>query len=133
MADRNVHTRCVNDTDGDGNCAACARDPQAPCRQCVDCRPTGRCAEHPANGRLLLVDCAAQFREMFSDDDGWRDLLEDAALPAHDWRFKVEWGPHPDGDPRNGRVTFHDGATAEHVATYLEREHVTLTKEVTNG
>jgi len=25
-------TYCVNDTDGDGNCAACARNPQAPCR-----------------------------------------------------------------------------------------------------
>jgi hypothetical protein len=23
---------CVNDTDGDGNCAACARNPEAPCR-----------------------------------------------------------------------------------------------------
>jgi hypothetical protein len=28
-----VTYRCVNDTDGDGDCAACARDPQAPCRQ----------------------------------------------------------------------------------------------------
>lgn len=26
-------TQCVNDTDGDGNCAACARDPKALCRQ----------------------------------------------------------------------------------------------------
>lgn len=25
-------TRCLNDTDGDGNCAACARNPQALCR-----------------------------------------------------------------------------------------------------
>lgn len=24
---------CVNDTDGDGNCAACARNPEAPCRK----------------------------------------------------------------------------------------------------
>jgi hypothetical protein len=23
---------CANDTDGDGNCAACARNPEAPCR-----------------------------------------------------------------------------------------------------
>lgn len=23
---------CVNDTDGDGDCAACARNPEAPCR-----------------------------------------------------------------------------------------------------
>lgn len=23
---------CLNDTDGDGDCAACARDPEAPCR-----------------------------------------------------------------------------------------------------
>lgn len=23
---------CVNDTDGDGNCPACARNPEAPCR-----------------------------------------------------------------------------------------------------
>lgn len=23
---------CLNDTDGDGDCAACARDPKAPCR-----------------------------------------------------------------------------------------------------
>jgi hypothetical protein len=28
-------TRCVNDTDGDGGCAACARDPEAPCRRPV--------------------------------------------------------------------------------------------------
>lgn len=26
-------TRCVNDTNGDGDCAACARNPDAPCRQ----------------------------------------------------------------------------------------------------
>lgn len=25
--------RCVNDTDGDGDCAACARNRNAPCRQ----------------------------------------------------------------------------------------------------
>lgn len=25
--------RCANDTDGDGNCAACAHNPEAPCRQ----------------------------------------------------------------------------------------------------
>lgn len=25
--------RCVNDSDGDGDCAACARNPDAPCRQ----------------------------------------------------------------------------------------------------
>lgn len=25
--------RCVNDTNGDGDCAACARNPQSPCRQ----------------------------------------------------------------------------------------------------
>ncbi|MFJ6636589.1 hypothetical protein ACIQMR_35275 [Streptomyces sp. NPDC091376] len=24
--------QCVNDTDGDGDCAACARNPNAPCR-----------------------------------------------------------------------------------------------------
>ena len=129
-----AEVRCVNDTNGDGDCAACARNPNAPCRQCVGCRLTGRCAEHPANGRLSLVDCAAEFRELYGDD------AEDAALrlhrrllPAQDWRFMVEYGPHPDGDPRNGRVTFHDGATAEHVATYLEREHITLTTEVTDG
>lgn len=23
---------CLNDTDGDGDCAACVRDPEAPCR-----------------------------------------------------------------------------------------------------
>jgi hypothetical protein len=26
---------CVNDTDGDGDCAACARNPEAPCRWSV--------------------------------------------------------------------------------------------------
>ncbi|RSD21986.1 hypothetical protein [Amycolatopsis eburnea] len=26
-------TRCVNDANGDGDCAACARNPDAPCRQ----------------------------------------------------------------------------------------------------
>ena len=30
---RMVHKRCVNDTDGDGDCAACARNPEALCRQ----------------------------------------------------------------------------------------------------
>lgn len=29
MSERTV---CVNDTDGDGDCAACTRNPQAPCR-----------------------------------------------------------------------------------------------------
>lgn len=28
-----TETRCVNDTNGDGDCAACARNPNAPCRQ----------------------------------------------------------------------------------------------------
>lgn len=27
---------CVNDTDGDGNCAACARNPDASCRRSVN-------------------------------------------------------------------------------------------------
>lgn len=27
---------CVNDTDGDGNCPACARNPEAPCRVSVN-------------------------------------------------------------------------------------------------
>jgi hypothetical protein len=32
---RRTETRCINDTDGDGNCAACARNPYAPCRMVV--------------------------------------------------------------------------------------------------
>lgn len=28
-----VERKCVNDSDGDGDCAACARNPQALCRQ----------------------------------------------------------------------------------------------------
>lgn len=28
-----MSARCINDTNGDGDCAACARNPQAPCRQ----------------------------------------------------------------------------------------------------
>lgn len=28
-----VQRRCVNDSDGDGDCATCARNPQALCRQ----------------------------------------------------------------------------------------------------
>jgi hypothetical protein len=34
-----VSSECVNDTDGDGNCAACARNPQAPCRRPKTARP----------------------------------------------------------------------------------------------
>lgn len=30
---RAIPVHCVNDTDGDGDCAACARNPQALCRQ----------------------------------------------------------------------------------------------------
>lgn len=43
---RQVERRCVNDSDGDGNCAACARNPQALCRQ-----PTleGRAVAHAAD------------------------------------------------------------------------------------
>lgn len=101
---------------------------------CDGCRLTSRCAEHPANGRLSLVDCAAEFRELYGDvAEDYALRLHQRPLSAHDWRFQVEWGPHPDGDPRNGRVTFNDGATAEHVAVHLEREHITLTTEVTDG
>jgi hypothetical protein len=35
-AARRARGRCVNDTDGDGNCPACARNPDAPCRQVPD-------------------------------------------------------------------------------------------------
>ena len=37
ISDRRLdRRRCVNDTDGDGNCPACARNPDAPCRQVPD-------------------------------------------------------------------------------------------------
>lgn len=48
-----VELRCVNDSDGDGDCAACARNPQALCRQ-----PT---AEGQAVARAAdLIDPAAK-------------------------------------------------------------------------
>lgn len=45
-----VQRRCVNDSDGDGDCATCARDPQALCRQ-----PT---AEGQAFARAARADLA---------------------------------------------------------------------------
>jgi hypothetical protein len=59
-------TRCVNDTDGDGNCAACARNPQAPCRQ----TPGDRLRAALAKG--MDSDCAylhteAQIRTLVDD------------------------------------------------------------------
>jgi hypothetical protein len=33
--------RCANDTDGDGDCAACARHPEAPCRRVATERSEG--------------------------------------------------------------------------------------------
>jgi hypothetical protein len=42
IVEREPTTRCVNDTNGDGDCAACARNPDALCRQptpCVEAQP----------------------------------------------------------------------------------------------
>lgn len=51
IVDREPATRCVNDdTDGDGDCAACAHNPNAPCRSaseeptCACDRPVARCS-----------------------------------------------------------------------------------------
>lgn len=65
-------TRCVNDTNGDGDCAACARNPNAPCRQpslplpdsetetehVVEFREDGWTIMHPLACRPNLFDCA---------------------------------------------------------------------------
>lgn len=96
---------------------------------CTGCGLTGRCPAHPAHGRLQVRDTAAEFRELYGDQaeefavtlSPWGE-----PLPEHDWRLMVEYGPHPDGDRRNGRVTFHNGADAAHVAAYLAREHIEL-------
>jgi hypothetical protein len=45
-------TVCVNDTDGDGNCATCARDPQAPCRRP---KPVDRYAHLTEDERRLIA------------------------------------------------------------------------------
>lgn len=41
-----IQKRCVNDSDGDGDCAACARNPDALCRQPT---PEGRAIARVAN------------------------------------------------------------------------------------
>lgn len=50
IVERESATRCVNDTNGDGDCAACAHNPNAPCRSaseeptCACDRPVARCS-----------------------------------------------------------------------------------------
>lgn len=54
--------RCVNDTNGDGDCAACARNPDAPCRQ--------RETRAQAKTRIMLEMYARDGREI-RDRDLW--------------------------------------------------------------
>lgn len=84
-------------------------------------------ADTVVRGWLLLRDVAADFRELFGDEaELLGRKLSGRTLRPHDWRLMVEYGPHPAGDRRNGRVTFHAGADAAHVVEYLTREAITL-------
>lgn len=59
-----------------------------------------------------VVDVAAHAREIFGDK---ADLIAGRPMPETDWRFEATL-------PNGASVTFHRGATAEHVAAYLARE-----------
>jgi hypothetical protein len=72
-------------------------------------------------GRLTVEDVAASARELFGVEVA--EMIANGPLPKHDWRFKVAYGT---GADRSGRITFHTGATAEHVAAYLARENIEL-------
>jgi hypothetical protein len=66
---------------------------------------------------VSVVDVAAQARELYGAEvyAGIMRDLHGIAAPEHDYRF--EWDT-----PTGGKVTFHENATAEHVALYVGRE-----------
>lgn len=82
-------TRCVNDTDGDGNCAACARNPQAPCRQTPEERLLGAvvrgmdsdCVDWLAaqKARQLIADYTRQLVRQQAEE--WSDELKTRFAP----------------------------------------------------
>lgn len=59
---------------------------------------------------LRIVDVAADFRKTFGDLD-----FNNQPLPEHDYRLEID-------TPSGGLVTFHQGATADHVKEYMRRE-----------
>jgi hypothetical protein len=71
---------------------------------------------------IELADVAADAREMYGD--AAREMFPN--MPEYDWRFQATFldGRVTTGsdDETHGRVTFHVGATAEHVAAHLKRD-----------
>jgi hypothetical protein len=107
-----VTYRCVNDTDGDGDCAACARDPQAPCRQAPEwvASATVMTPEqrhgidpihewYPGDGCPVCAREAIERRYAHLTANDRRRLANAARLFARqelDPRSYAD-GPHPDG------------------------------------
>lgn len=59
---------------------------------------------------IRVVDVAAQAREAFGSH---AEAIAGRPLPEHDFRFEAVTAT-------GAQVTFHAGATAEHIATYLK-------------
>lgn len=62
------------------------------------------------NPRLRIIDAAEDFRKLFGRVEF---MGRDVSTP--DYRFEID-------TPTGGTVTFHAGATADHVREYLQRE-----------
>ncbi|MFG3014326.1 hypothetical protein ACGFZB_28685 [Streptomyces cinerochromogenes] len=106
--------RCVNDTDGDGDCAACARNPDAPCRQTARETLTttltnllartrnGRMDAHRAEAERLVDEALAEERRRIIPD---REHIVEIYL--RDMEALREWVVRPNGSHTvNDRVCF---------------------------
>jgi len=64
---------------------------------------------------LQIIDAAAHARTLYGDK---ADYVVGRTLPKHDYRFHANL-------PSGGCITFHTGATAEHIMSHLAEETTT--------
>jgi len=84
-----VRTRCVRDTDGDGNCAACAHNPEAPCRV-----PVPDVLEGARRADETRAEAKVRTHREYN---GWTEL--GMTPPAEDYeRWSREWSERFGGE-----------------------------------
>lgn len=64
---------------------------------------------------VTVVDISDTARRLYGDKAAEIAGLMGRVMPEHDYRFKA-------ATPTGGEVSFHQGASADHIAAYWERE-----------